>query len=95
VQRIPPHELKIDRCFITSMQSSHSNKAIVQAVLQLAHAHGLEVVAEGVEDGQTETALSDMGCDITQGYHLSRPLPAADATTWIAARPVHVPASIH
>ena len=77
------------------MQSSRSNKAIVEAVLQLAHAHGLEVVAEGVEDGQTEAALSDMGCDITQGYHLSRPLPAADATAWIAARPVHVIASIH
>jgi EAL domain-containing protein (putative c-di-GMP-specific phosphodiesterase class I) len=76
LQAIPLDELKIDRCFITTMQSSQGNQAIVRAVLDLAHALGLEVVAEGVEDGYTETALNDMGCDITQGYRLSRPLHA-------------------
>jgi len=94
LQRIPLDELKIDRCFITTLQSSHGNQAIVRAVLELAHALGLEVVAEGVEDGSTETALSDMGCDMAQGYHLSRPIPGPEVTAWLAAHPLHVPARV-
>ncbi|MEN3305112.1 MAG: hypothetical protein V7603_1314 [Micromonosporaceae bacterium] len=88
LQKIPLNELKIDRCFVTAMESSHGNKAIVRAVLQMAHALDLEVVAEGVEDERTSAALVDMGCDIVQGYHLSRPQPAPAITAWLAGRPV-------
>jgi diguanylate cyclase (GGDEF)-like protein len=88
LQKIPLNELKIDRCFVTAMESSHGNKAIVGAVLQMAHALDLEVVAEGVEDERTSAALVDMGCDIVQGYYLSRPQPAPVITAWLVSRPV-------
>jgi EAL domain-containing protein (putative c-di-GMP-specific phosphodiesterase class I) len=84
LQKIPVNELKIDRCFVTTMESSRGDKAIVRAILQLAHELALQVVAEGVEDEQTWYALRAMGCDIGQGYHLCRPLPADTVTEWMA-----------
>ena len=86
LQSMPLNELKIDRRFITALESSHGNEAIVRAILQMAHALELEVVAEGVEDEATWTALAAMGCDVAQGYHLCRPVPAAELMSWFAAR---------
>jgi diguanylate cyclase (GGDEF)-like protein len=86
LQKIPLNELKIDRCFVTSMESSRGDKAIVRAILQLAHELRLEVVAEGVEDEQTWFALRAMGCDVAQGHHLCPPLPADAVTEWMANR---------
>ena len=87
LQKIPLNELKIDRCFVTTMESSRGDKAIVRAILQLAHELRLQVVAEGVEDEQTWSALRAMGCDIAQGHHLCRPLPADAVTEWMSSRP--------
>jgi EAL domain-containing protein (putative c-di-GMP-specific phosphodiesterase class I) len=89
LQKIPVNELKIDRCFVTTMESSRGDKAIVRAILQLAHELGLQVVAEGVEDEQTWFALRAMGCDIGQGFHLCRPMPADTVTEWMSSRPRH------
>jgi diguanylate cyclase len=86
LQSMPLSELKIDRRFITALESSHGNEAIVRAILQMAHALELEVVAEGVEDEATWAALDAMGCDVAQGYYLCRPVPAAELTNWLAAR---------
>jgi len=86
LQSMPLSELKIDRRFITALESSHGNEAIVRAILQMAHALELEVVAEGVEDESTWAALEAMGCDVAQGYYLCRPVPAAELTSWLAAR---------
>ena len=87
LQKIPVNELKIDRCFVTSMESSRGDKAIVRAILQLAHELGLQVVAEGVEDEQTWCTLRAMGCDTGQGHHLCHPLPADAVTGWMSSQP--------
>jgi predicted signal transduction protein with EAL and GGDEF domain len=56
---------------------------IVPTTIELAHALGLRVVAEGIEDEATLRALRALGCDIAQGFHLSRPLSDADFTAWL------------
>jgi len=83
---LPVTELKIDRAFIGTLSHSPRNAAIVTSTLQLAHALGLIVVAEGVEDQATVETLQAIGCDVTQGYHLSPPLPAAHLSTWLQTR---------
>ena len=55
--------------------------AIVESTIQLAHSLGLKLVAEGIETAETLGLLTKMGCDIGQGYHLGRPVPAADLTS--------------
>jgi diguanylate cyclase len=84
LRTLPVDELKIDRTFVTDMRNETSNKAIVRAVLDLARNLDLRVVAEGVEDSATWTELGLLGCDSSQGYFLSRPLPAAQITAWLA-----------
>ncbi|MDI6098159.1 EAL domain-containing protein [Actinoplanes sp. NEAU-A12] len=83
LQSMPLHELKIDRSFVRTVTDSHGGAAIVRAVLELARALDLEVVAEGVEDEATLILLGDMGCTNAQGYHISRPVRAADLITWL------------
>ncbi len=75
-------ELKIDRSFVFGMETD-ANAVIVKASVQLAHNLGLSVVAEGVESQVVLEALRNLGCDTAQGYHLSRPMPAHDATVWL------------
>ncbi|MBM7806618.1 diguanylate cyclase (GGDEF)-like protein [Geodermatophilus bullaregiensis] len=92
---LPVTELKLDRAFVGSMVDSPRNSAIVTSTLQLSHALGLVLVAEGAEDQATVDALADLGCDQVQGYHLSRPLPPEQLLGWLrdrAARAAAVPA---
>ncbi|MEP6462680.1 MAG: EAL domain-containing protein [Frankiaceae bacterium] len=91
LQRLPVAELKIDKSFVWAMAAQPTGSAIVQAVIDLAHTLNLEVVAEGVEDEPTREALLKMGCDAMQGYLLSRPMPAKDATQWLHRRTLRVP----
>ena len=81
LQRMPVHEIKIDRSFVAAMATEANSAAIVSSTVDLAHALGLRVVAEGIEDEATWRRLRDVGCDAAQGYHLSRPLPAAEFET--------------
>ena len=83
---LPVSELTIDRSFVTTMTEDPSNALIVRTVVDLSHDLGLTLVAEGVETAQTLAALADLGCDVAQGYHLSRPLPAAAFDAWCAGR---------
>ncbi|MDQ6715009.1 MAG: EAL domain-containing protein, partial [Actinomycetota bacterium] len=73
-------ELKLDRTFITGLanQAAGRDLTLVRATIELGHALGLRVVAEGVEDGPTLTLLAGVGCDLAQGYFISRPMPAND-----------------
>jgi EAL domain-containing protein (putative c-di-GMP-specific phosphodiesterase class I) len=80
--RFPISEVKIDRCFVSEMHTS--KRPIVATTVELAHALGLRVVAEGIEDEGTLLALRELGCDLAQGYHLSRPLTAAGFAAWLA-----------
>jgi EAL domain-containing protein (putative c-di-GMP-specific phosphodiesterase class I) len=68
VHELTVHELKIDRAFVTSMQSIHSDAVIVRSTIDLARNLGLTVVAEGVEDRDVLDELSDLGCDTAQGW---------------------------
>lgn len=71
-------ELKLDRVFITNISTKDRELELVRATIELGHAMGLRVVAEGIEDGTTLGLLVDMGCDIAQGFYIGRPKPAAD-----------------
>jgi EAL domain-containing protein (putative c-di-GMP-specific phosphodiesterase class I) len=81
--RFPIREVKIDRSFVGEMHTSE--RPIVATTIGLAHALGLRVVAEGIEDEDTLLALRELGCDLAQGYHISRPLDADAFAAWLAA----------
>ncbi len=83
---LPVTELKLDRTFVSAMTGSHRAESIVTSTLQLAHALGLVLVAEGAEDQATVDALTMLGCDVVQGYHLSRPLPPDQLWSWLEDR---------
>lgn len=74
VTSIPASEIKIDRRFVSQMQTSQSDRVVVNSTIQLAHQLGRLAVAEGVEDAETLASLELMGCDVAQGYFISRPL---------------------
>ena len=78
---LPVDELKIDRSFISHIATDRRSAAIVRSTIELAHALGLKVVAEGIEHQEALDAVAGFGCDYAQGYHFSRPLPA-DAFIW-------------
>ncbi|MEP9355921.1 EAL domain-containing response regulator [Xanthobacter sp. KR7-65] len=82
LQRLPFAELKIDRSLVSDCRSSEQSRIIVKAIIDLAHALGLAVVAEGVEDEETLDLLRGWSCDIVQGYLLARPLPPDLAEKW-------------
>jgi len=83
---LPVCEIKIDRSFVSRMASGSSQSIIVASTIDLAHHLGLRAVAEGVEDLAVLPELRSLGCDAVQGYGISRPMPADDATTWLGSR---------
>lgn len=85
-QSIPADELKIDRTFIAGMATNQGDRHLVETMLNLAHRFGLTVVAEGIEDEATLTALRDAGCDVGQGFHIARPMPQLQFDAWLDAR---------
>ena len=88
--RLPVHEVKIDRSFVTGMVRPDGTLApeatIVRSTIEMAHALGLTVVAEGVEDAATLDLLARWGCDTAQGYFMSRPLPVERMDRWLGER---------
>ncbi|MCV2489416.1 EAL domain-containing protein [Geodermatophilus sp. YIM 151500] len=82
---LPVTELKLDRTFTAAMSGSARAESIVVSTLRLAHALGLVLVAEGAEDQATVDALAGIGCDVVQGYHLSRPLPPDQLWAWLGS----------
>ncbi len=87
LQKLPVDSLKIDRSFVIEMEQSEDARAIVSAIIVLAHTVGLKVTAEGIEDETTMNGLALLGCDVAQGYYVSRPLPSQAATDWLQSRP--------
>ena len=83
LRQLPLHELKVDCAFVTAMSHSQQDREIVGSLVQLSHALGLQVVAEGVEDEETMKLLQQMGCDRGQGYWISRAMPTADFPDWL------------
>jgi EAL domain-containing protein (putative c-di-GMP-specific phosphodiesterase class I) len=74
LKQLPARELKIDKLFITHLTSSNRDPLIVRSTIDLAHALEMEVVAEGVETHAAMALLSVMGCDMIQGFLISRPV---------------------
>jgi diguanylate cyclase (GGDEF)-like protein len=88
---LPVAAVKLDRAFIKSIHEDASALAVVRAAIVMAHALGKSVVAEGVELTEQVVLLSQMGCDIMQGYHLSAPVPADQFVTLVRQRAAAVP----
>ncbi len=87
LKSFPFDELKIDRSFVAGLCRDAGDAAIVANCIQLAHALGIHVVAEGVEDDGQRRALIDLDCDFAQGYHFSPPIPAEAFAAWLAIHP--------
>jgi len=84
IQNLPVNELKIDRCFISALNSSQRDPLLVRSTIDLAHALEMEVTAEGVDTPEALALLQVMGCDLIQGYLLSKPIPLVDLHAFAA-----------
>lgn len=82
-KQLPADELKIDRSFIHNILDDELDRHIVSTIIRMAQHMHLNIVAEGVENAQAQQILTELGCDILQGYFLSRPLPQAQFVAWI------------
>jgi diguanylate cyclase len=82
LRRLPAKEVKIDRSFVMDLETSEDARAVANAVIQLAHALGKNVVAEGVETTRQAKILVDLGCNHLQGYLYGKPMPASELTSW-------------
>jgi EAL domain-containing protein (putative c-di-GMP-specific phosphodiesterase class I) len=82
LRRLPAKEVKIDRSFVMDLERSGDARAVVDAVVKLAHALGKRVVAEGVETVKQRRILTEMGCDELQGYLFAAPMTAGDLLQW-------------
>lgn len=84
LHRLPIHEIKIDKSFVAAMTGEGSQANIVRASVGLGHSLRLESVAEGVEDGRAWDLLAAIGCDLAQGYFISRPMLADQVLPWLS-----------
>ena len=83
---LPVAELKIDRSFVMNMATHERDMNIVRSVIDLAHNMKILVVAEGVESAHVLEHLAEMGCDVAQGYHICKPVPADQLEEWMIRR---------
>lgn len=86
LKRLPVSELKIDKSFVLELSADSEDATIVRSTIDLAHSMGLTVVAEGVETAAGWALLRDYGCDVAQGYLISKPLPAHAFLQWLHER---------
>ena len=82
LRKLPAEELKIDRTFVMDVAYSPDARAVIDAVVKLAHALGLKVVAEGVETEPQRQILEQLGCDELQGFLFARPMTARALLIW-------------
>ncbi|CAM3645944.1 bifunctional diguanylate cyclase/phosphodiesterase [Kibdelosporangium persicum] len=91
LRQLPVDEVKIDKSFVFGMGTDLSDLAVVRSIVELGHSLGLSVVAEGVEEDVARDQLSAMGCDVIQGYLISRPLSESRLEAWLQARTTKTP----
>jgi diguanylate cyclase (GGDEF)-like protein/PAS domain S-box-containing protein len=90
LKRFSVDKLKIDQSFIRDLATDQDDAAIVRAVVQMARSLGLRTIAEGVEDENILNYLRIYHCDEAQGYHIARPLPAAEMTAFLVAEQARI-----
>lgn len=83
LQKLPVDELKIDKSFVLNMDKNANDAAIARSMIDLGHNLGLKVVAEGVENQQLWDILKSFGCDVAQGYYMSKPIPITKLIDWL------------
>jgi diguanylate cyclase (GGDEF)-like protein/PAS domain S-box-containing protein len=86
LRHIPARQLKIDRSFVVDLADSPQARAVLEAVVRLAHQLEMEVVAEGVETEEQLQVLRELKCDQLQGFYIARPMPADAVPAWMATR---------
>ena len=86
---LPVDEVKIDKTFVDGLAGDLADRAVVRAVVDIAHTLGLRVVAEGVEHSEQQAVLHGLGVDEVQGYLHARPMPRAEVSPWLSDRQVH------
>jgi diguanylate cyclase (GGDEF)-like protein len=89
LRRLPVHEVKIDRSFVTNVAHDPSDLLIVRSINDLASNLSLDVVAEGVEDQGAWDQLAELGCAAIQGYYLARPMPTDELIPWLNGYHTH------
>ncbi|MGB8652089.1 MAG: EAL domain-containing protein, partial [Mycobacteriales bacterium] len=87
LRRFPVDYLKIDRSFVHGLARSEEDRAIVRGVIDMAHALGLQAVAEGVEHDDQHAILAELGCDLGQGYLWQEPGPVSALLPWSPPQP--------
>ena len=90
IKRLPVNEIKIDKSFVTNMLTDKQDATIVRTIIDLGHNFGLTVVAEGVETQEVYDTLSNLGCDLIQGYLISKPLPCEQLKKWLSTCPFKI-----
>ncbi|MDQ1696117.1 MAG: diguanylate cyclase [Frankiaceae bacterium] len=91
LRELPVNELKLDRSFLLGISRDPRAGAIVRSTVELAHSLGLTLVAEGIETQRDEEILRELACDLGQGFHLARPLPADELLAWATQRGATAP----
>ncbi|WP_374339476.1 putative bifunctional diguanylate cyclase/phosphodiesterase [Methyloversatilis sp.] len=84
LRQMPVSEMKIDRSFVMHLLDNPNDEIIVRSTIELAHNMGLKVTAEGVESEAVLQRLRELGCDLVQGYLISKPIPADSLEQWFA-----------
>jgi len=87
LQRLPLHELKIDKSFVVNMTKNEQDLVIVRSTIDLAHNLGMSVVAEGLESEEHLCLLRELGCNVGQGFFISEPQPIEALTGWFDRAP--------
>lgn len=85
LKQLPASELKIDRMFISGLSTSHRDPLLVRSTIDLAHALGMEVTAEGVDSPAAMALLKVMGCDLMQGFLIAKPMPLGELRAFLDA----------
>ena len=84
LKQIPANEIKIDKRFIELISTDRADQQIVRAVIELSHALGMRVVAEGVDSRENYAVITELGCDIAQGFFIARPMRSDLVVEWVA-----------
>ncbi len=87
LKKLPVEAIKVDKSFVIGMASDEDDAVIVRSTIDLGHNLGLKIIAEGVENRETLEKLTALGCDLAQGFYMSRPILPADLERWIAESP--------